>query len=371
MMNRLLVILALTFPGIAPGQTSTPEFARVETIAGNGSPGAPIDGPALQVPLSNPFGIHSLPDGGLVVVSFDRHVVMRLDPQFEKLQVIAGTGQKGFSPEPNRSALHVRMNGPHEVQVDSAGNIFVADTFNHRVGKIDHVSGAWTTIAGTGQPGFSGDDGPGNVATFNQAYSIALDGNELFIADLQNQRIRKLDLESGIVRTVCGTGKRKMPTDGAIAAKQPLAGPRSLAVDSQNIWIVLREGNSVWKIDRKTGKIHHVAGTGKRGFTGDGGPAVQARLAGPKGIAVEPGKAIYIADTENHAIRKVDMRSGIISTVIGGTGKKGFDGDGGQVQRRKLARPHGVFLMPNGDLLIGDSENHRLRRLVRRKDEAN
>ena len=142
-------------------------------------------------------------------------------------------------------------------------------------------------------------------------------------------------------------------------------GPRSLAVDADNVWVVLREGNSVWRIDRKSGKIHHVAGSGKKGFTGDGGPGIEAELNGPKGIAVDPGKFIYIADTENNAIRCVDLKSGIIKTIAGSpSGVKGFNGDGAKPTERLLARPHGVCLMDN-QLIIGDSENHRVRALRR------
>lgn len=362
---RLCFFLILTL--FASSTYSQNEFVNVETIAGTGRSGKPVDGPALEVPISNPFGVHPTPDGGLIIVSYDKHVIFKLASDYRTLKIIGGTGTKGQSGADGTAATQVQENGPHEVQVDSAGNVYVADTFNHRVGVIEHKTGHWRTVAGTGAMGFSGDGAQATEALFNQAYSIALEGKQLFVADLQNHRIRQVDLTSGTIRTICGNGKRRMPVDGKLALGQSLSGPRSLAVDSKNIWIVLREGNSVWRIDRKTKKIFHVAGTGKRGFTGDGGDAKQATLAGPKGIAVDPGKAIFIADTENHAIRRVDLQTQQISTVMGGTGKKGFDGDGSDVKNRKLARPHGVFLMKNGDLLIGDSENHRVRRLVAKK----
>lgn len=349
-------------------QTEPPiEFTTITTIAGNGESGEPRNGPALKTAISNPFGIHPLTSGGLVIVSYDRHVLFELDPAAESLEILAGTGASGLNTEDGLPATQVPMNGPHEIQVDSSGHVYVADTMNHRVGRIDAQTKRWTTMAGTGKPGFHGDDGPADQARFNQAYSIALDGHLLFVADLQNHRVRQVDLKTGTIQTICGTGEKKLPRDGESAITQPLAGPRSLAVDPDHLWIVLREGNSVWRIDRQKGTIHHVAGTGKKGFTGDGGPARQATLSGPKGIAVEPGKAIFIADTENHAIRQVDLRSGIMSTVVGASGKKGFDRDGPDPRNRQLARPHGVFLMPNGDLLIGDSENHRVRKLVRQR----
>ncbi|HBE70538.1 MAG TPA: hypothetical protein DDW52_20525, partial [Planctomycetaceae bacterium] len=167
----------------------------------------------------------------------------------------------------------------------------------------------------------------------------------------------------GEVQTICGDGRQALPGEGEVAKTQPLAGPRSLAVDKENLWIVLREGNSVWRIDRSTMRIHRVAGTGKKGYSGDGQRALDATFRGPKGIAVDPGVAVYVADTENHAIRRIDLNSGIVTTTVG-TGEAGFNGDGDELAKRKLNRPHGVCLLPTGELLIGDSENHRVRMLV-------
>lgn len=347
-------------------QIERAQFRRIVTIAGNGKTGrAAEQGRALDVPLSNPFGVQPEADGSLIVASYDQHVIYRLDANYRNLKLIAGTGKAGLSGSDGDRATQVDFNQPHEVQVDDEGNIYIADTQNNRVGLIDAETRRWKLIAGTGEQGFAGDNGPAQRALMNQAYSIVLDEDLLFIADLRNHRIRKVDLRTGRIETICGNGKSELPTDGGLAVEQPLAGPRSLAVDPENLWIVLREGNSVWRIDRHDDRIYHVAGTGKKGFTGDGGQAKNATFAGPKGIAVDPREALYIADTENHAIRKVNLRTGGISTVVGNTGQPGFDGDGGEVARRKLARPHGVCLLPNGNLLIGDSENHRLRMLER------
>ena len=221
------------------------------------------------------------------------------------------------------------------------------------------------SIAGTGEAGYGGDTGPAIDAKLNQAYSIAVDGAELFIADLMNHCIRKVDLSSGKITTICGNGKKGRPVDGAAASEQALEGPRSLAIDKQNLWIVLREGNSVWRIDRATGKVHHVAGSGQKGFSGDGGDAKLCTLNGPKGAAVNPGIALFIADTENHAIRMVDLKTNMVSTIAGSLkGEPGFNGDGDQPTTRLLNRPHGVCWLPSSELLIGDSENHRVRVLT-------
>jgi DNA-binding beta-propeller fold protein YncE len=258
------------------------------------------------------------------------------------------------------------MDQPHELQIDKLGNIFVADTMNHRVFKVVAADGTWQPIAGTGKAKFEGDGGPAVKASINQAYSIALDGDQLFVVDLKNQRLRQVNLANNQIQTICGTGVSQLPKDGGLAAEQPLADPRSVAVDSSNIWIVLRGGNSVWRIDRRDHRVYHVAGTGQKGFSGDGGDAKLATFNGPKGIAVDPGSALYVADTENHAIRSIDLKSGIITTLVGSPqGQKGFNGDGPDLQQRLLNRPHGICLLKSGDMIIGDSENHRVRRLRR------
>ncbi len=342
------------------------QFRKITTIAGSGKTGdVVVKARADQVPLSNPFGIQVESDGSLIIASWDQHVIYRLEPSYRSIEVILGSGGKTESQGRAGDLPHkVQLNQPHEVQVASNGDIYVADTTNHRVVKLDGQTGRFDIVAGTGEGGFSGDGSEARRAQFDQAYSIALDGNDLFVADLGNHRIRLVELDAGTVTTICGTGKKELPEDGKLAKSQPLAGPRSLAVDSENLWIVLREGNSVWRLDRSTLRIHHVAGTGQKGFSGDGGAAKEATFRGPKGIAVDPGEAVFVADTENHAIRRIDLRSGKIATIVG-TGKGGFNGDGDELGKRMLKRPHGVCLLPTGELLIGDSENHRVRMLVR------
>lgn len=362
MLVRLMAVLLLLTGLSAPALSQFP-FRGLRTIAGNGESSRARDmAPALETSLSNPFGVQPSPDGSLIITSFDQHVVYRLDPSHNRLERICGTGTAEHSGTGGEHPTNVALNQPHELQIDAQGNIFVADTANHRVGKIDAATGRWSVVAGTGVAGFSGDRHRATDAQLDQAYSIALDDQDLYIADLGNHRIRHVNLRSGVIDTICGTGERGVPGDGLPALNQPLAGPRSLAVDTNFLWIVLREGNSVWKIDRRDGKIYHVAGTGEKGFSGDDGEARLARLNGPKGIAVQPEIAAYIADTENHAIRRIDLRSGRIATVVGSPqGQGGFNGDGDNLTQRLLSRPHGVCLLPSGALIIGDSENHRLR----------
>lgn len=360
-----LVFIGLAIvPAITATVSAQTAYTSIVTIAGNGKTGdIQANSAPLDAAISNPFGLEPDSQGNLIIASFDEHVLYRMSADRKQLQWIAGTGKEGKGDGAKVSAMKIAMNQPHEIRLDKADNVYVADTRNNRVGKIDR-EGNWTTIVGTGETGFSGDGGPATAAKLNQAYSIVVDGNELFVADLANHRLRKVDLTTGIIETICGTSSKGRPTDGAKALGQPLEGPRSLAIDKDNLWIVLREGNSVWRIDRKAGTIHHVAGTGQKGFTGDGGDAKLCKLNGPKGAAVNPGVALFIADTENHAIRKVDLKSHVITTIVGSPeGKPGFNGDGDDPATRLLKRPHGVCWLNSGELLIGDSENHRVRML--------
>lgn len=364
-MKRSILTIALSVVVLSNCATAQTKFSKIATIAGTGKTGpAEKQGAASSVAISNPFGIEPDSKGNLIIAGFDQHVIYRLSADRKSIELIAGTGAEGMSGKTGDTATSVAMNQPHEVRVDPKDNIYIADTRNNRVGLVD-PNGKWKAIAGTGEVGYSGDGGQASDAKMNQAYSIAIDGSELFVADLMNHCIRKVDLTSGKIATICGNGKKGRPTDGAIASEQALEGPRSLAIDKQNLWIVLREGNSVWRIDRSTGKIFHVAGSGQKGFEGDGGDAKRCKLNGPKGASVNPGVALFIADTENHAIRMVDLKTNIISTIVGSPkGEPGFNGDGDQPATRLLKRPHGVCWLPSGELLIGDSENHRVRVLT-------
>lgn len=359
---QAIALIVVLIPSYVHAQT---KFSKIATIAGTGKTGpAEKQGAATGVAISNPFGIEPDSKGNLIIASFDQHVIYRLSADRKSLELIAGTGAEGMSGKTGDAATAVAMNQPHEVRVDPQDNIYIADTRNNRVGLVD-ANGKWKAITGTGEVGYAGDGGLALDAKMNQAYSIVADGSELFVADLMNHCIRKVDLSSGKISTICGSGKKGRPVDGGVASDQALEGPRSLAIDKHNLWIVLREGNSVWRIDRTTGKIHHVAGSGQKGFAGDGADAKLCKLNGPKGAAVNPGVALFIADTENHAIRMVDLKTNVISTIVGSPkGEPGFNGDGDQPTTRLLKRPHGVCWLSTGELLIGDSENHRVRVLT-------
>jgi len=182
----------------------------------------------------------------------------------------------------------------------------------------------------------------------------------LIICDIGNNRLRVVEPVTGIIRTFAGNGERGLTPDGARFDLAPLNGPRTLDFDrAGNLWLALREGNQVFKLDLAAGTIHHVAGTGAKGFTGNGGPAREATLSGPKGMAVAPDGNVYIADTENHCIRLIDLKSGRLELVAGTAVKA--DGPEGDPLKCGLARPHGIFVDADGVIYIGDSDNQRIR----------
>lgn len=319
---------------------------------------------ALATNVGDPFGVELGPDGALYVAEVRNHRVRRLDLATGELTTVAGCGRKGYSGD-GGPATEAELNEPYEVRFGQGGNMYLVEMQNHIVRKVNANTGTISTVAGTGEPGYGGDGGPATAAKFRQPHSIALDGRGgLYVADIGNHRIRRIDLETGIVDTIAGNGEKQLPRDGQFAHDYPVVGPRALFIAGGVLWAALREGHSVWTLDLTSGKWSHVAGTGMKGFSGDGGPAKNATFNGPKGIAVGPKGNVYVVDTENHAIRKIDATTGLISTFAGsGPQRRGGAGDGGPATEAELNRPHGICVGPGGDICIGDTLNHRVRRV--------
>jgi DNA-binding beta-propeller fold protein YncE len=333
----------------------------VSTIAGTGVAGFSGDGgPGTAAQLNNPYGLVIGPDGALYICEVDNHRIRRLDLKTKQISTVAGTGEKGYAGD-GGPALQAKLNQPYEIRFDKGGNMFFVEMQNHLVRRVDKKTKIISTVAGTGEAGFSGDGGPAAKAQFRQPHSIAFEpSGGLLVCDIGNNRIRRVDLKTGTISTWAGTGEKKPTPDGSPLAGTPLNGPRALDLDPKgNLYLVLREGNMVFRIDPKARKIYHLAGTGEKGNTGDGGDAKVAKLNGPKGISWAPDGSVYIADTENHTIRRIDLKSGHISTVLG-TGARG-DGPDGDPKQCKTARPHGIFVARNGLVYVGDSEAHRIR----------
>jgi DNA-binding beta-propeller fold protein YncE len=347
-LKALLVVLA--------SSRAAARTASVATLIGTGSPGF-SDGQ-----VNNPYGLAIGPDGSLYFCDLDNQRVRRFDLATRRTRTVAGNGRTGYSGD-GSTATAASLNMPHEIQFDAAGHLYIAERDNHVIRKVDAATAAISTFAGTGTPGFSGDGGPAARAQLRAPHSIAVDPTRRFllICDIGNHRIRRVEFSTGRIDTFAGTGGRQPTPDGAPLRGTPLNGPRTMAFDpAGDMYLALREGNAIYRVDRHTLTLHHVAGTGGQGYSGDGGQARLATLGGPKGLAWGPG-VLYVADTENHVIRAIDMGSGVIRTVLG-TGRRG-DGPEPDPRRCALARPHGVLVDSRGVLYVGDSEAHRIRTL--------
>jgi sugar lactone lactonase YvrE len=351
-MNRRAVLQVLIAAAV-PARLAA--AARVTTVIGTGTPGYGVG------QVANPYGVVVGPDGALYFCDLDNQRIRRLDLGTGQSTDVAGSGARGYAGD-GGPATRAALNLPHEVVFDRDGHIYVAERDNHVVRRVDGRTGSISTLAGTGAAGFSGDGGPAARAELRQPHSVAVAGRRLLICDTGNHRVRAVDLASGRIDTIGGTGERLPTPDGAALREAPLNGPRALALDGDGtIYLALREGNALFRIAPDAGVLHHLAGTGAQGHTGDGGPARAATLGGPKGLALA-GRALFVADTENHAIRRVDLDTGIITTVLG-TGVRG-DGPEPDPRQCRLSRPHGVFADGRGTLYVGDSEAHRIRKLI-------
>ena len=314
----------------------------IETLIGDGKPGL------TKTQVNNPYGLVIGPDGALYWCDIDNHVVRRLDLKTRQTRIIAGTGNKGNSGD-GSPATKADLDEPYEVRFDRQGHLYFADMKNHVVRRVDRQTGRITTIAGTGEAGFSGDGGPGRQAMLRQPHSIAFDPQErLLICDIGNDRVRRLDLKSGMIETYLGNGEKKDPADGAPVQGTPVLAPRAIDVSRDGrLYLVKRQGNALYEIDPKRGTYHLLAA---KGFNG------------PKGIAAGPGRSLYIADTEAHSIQRFDLDSRKILKVAG-SGERG-DGPDGDPLHCRMNRPHGVFVdIKNGVIYIADSEAHRIRRM--------
>ena len=328
--------------------------ARVRTLIGTGTAGY------SDREVNDPYGLAIGPDGALYFCDLGNQRIRRFDFATQRTSTVAGSGAKAFAGD-GAPAINASLSMPHEIQFDADGHLYIVERDNHVVRRVDARTGIIATFAGNGTAGFSGDGGPASRAQLRSPHSVVVDARRrrLLVCDVGNHRIRQVDLGTGVISTFGGTGERAPTPDGARLDGTPLNGPRSIALDDAgNVYLALREGNAIYRIDTATSTLHHVAGTGAQGYLGDGGPARAATFAGPKGLAWARG-ALYVADTENHVIRRIVLGAGIITTVLG-TGRRG-DGPDGDPLRCALARPHGVLVDSRGALYVGDSEAHRIR----------
>jgi len=346
----------------------------ITTVAGNGSPVFSGDGgPATAAGLKYPRGVALDSAGNLYIADYNQRI-RKVAAGSGIITTVAGNGSFGFSGD-GGTATAAALNDPNGVALDSAGNLYIADLLNNRIRKVTAESGIITTVAGNGSFGFSGDGGTATAAGLSYPVNVALDSTgNLYIADSTNHRIRKIASGSEIITTVAGNGSLGFSGDGGVATAAKLSFPQRVALDSAgNLYIVVTN-NRIRKVAAGNGIITTVAGNdfdqfGNGRFGGDGGAATAAALFGPEGLALDSEGNLYIADTFNHRIRKVAVGNGIITTVAGTgftnpDGSGGFSGDGGPATAARLNFPSSVALDLAGDLYIADGYNQRIRKVT-------
>lgn len=355
-MAFLVGLLCVTF-------STTARADKLVLVAGTGT-ADPSGVAATQTKLDGPFGVDWDAAGNLFMVEISGHRVMKVD-KAGLLTKIGGTGEKGGSGD-GGPAMAAQFNGMHSLAIGKGDEIYVADTWNARVRKIDPKTGIITAFAGTGKKGDSGEGGPATSAEFGDIYCIALDPakEKLYLTDLDKRRIRVVDLKTGIVTNAAGNGEKGVPKDGADAKTSPLVDPRAATVDAKGNLYILERGGHALRIVDSAGKIRTVVGTGMKGSSGDGGDALAATMNGPKHLCIDRDGSVIIADTENHMIRRYIPATGKI-VRIAGTGKKGTAGVGGDPLQAEFAQPHGVMIHADGTLYITDSGNHRVLKIER------
>ena len=353
----LIGLIVAALPGLSRAD-------EVVLVAGGGT--KPDNAPAKECRVIQPFASDFLADGSIVFVEMVKGERLRKISPDGLLTTLAGTGELG-TPGRDGDAAQATFNGMHNLLVAPDGLIYLADTFNNRIRVYDPKQKTVSPFAGTGKKGYAGDGGPAAKAEFSQVSCIAFnqDRSKIFVTDIGNRRIRVVDLKTGVVNTFAGNGQKGEPKDGELAATQPLVDPRAVAADQLgNVYILERGGHRLRVVD-SSGRIKTVAGTGKAGIGGDGGPALEARLNGPKYLVCDPDNTVLIADTENHQIRRyIPGKETIV--LVAGSGKRGAAGLGGPASQLQMARPHGVITHPKtGEIYIADSDNGRIVKIVK------
>jgi sugar lactone lactonase YvrE len=316
---------------------------------------------ALTVPLVLPSAIVFDPTGNLYFADTGNHIIRKIDPT-GNITTVAGTGTQGFSGDAG-PATSATLDSPQGLALDTANNLYIADTHNHRIRKLNLTTGTLTTIAGT-TPGFSGDMASAISAQLNLPTALALDAsNNLYLADTGNHRIRKITASTGIITTIAGTGTQGFSGDTGLAISAAIDSPTGLALDaSSNLYLADTHNHRIRKITASTGIITTIAGNGAPGFSGDTTAATTASLTLPHGITIDPAGNLYLADTANHRIRRIDVATGIITTVAG-DGTQAFAGDGGPAITASLDSPRNTAVSPSTLLTLSDTGNQRIRQL--------
>ena len=320
-------------------------------------------GPAIQSVLTLPSAVAVDKKGNIFIAERGGNRIRRIDAQTDIITTIAGTGRRSYSGD-GGPAAQAEISIPECLAFDARGNLYFTDRGNSRIRRVDAATGIITTVAGTGVRGYSGDGGPAARAEISSPYGIALDRDgHIFFADTENQCYRRIDARTGIITTVAGNGQRGFSGDGGPATEASFSRPHVLTIDSSGNLILGDSFNQrIRKVERATGIITTIAGTGEQGFSGDGGPATKASFKYFGGLVLDSKGNLFITDGVNNRIRKIAARTGIITTVAG-TGEKSFGGDGGPALQAQISWPYGIALDGEENIIFADWENNRVRRI--------
>lgn len=392
---------------------------RIRTLAGTGEPGFGGDGGvAVQAQLNEPKGLALDQHGHAYVADSENHVIRKIDRVTGRISTVAGTpsveqtlsvaqpeppaglehedpfaengrgpGMGAYTQQADLSgtvrywtqqasastryggdgglAVRAQLNFPTAVVVDRAGNLYIADTMNHRVRMVDAITGGITTLAGTGQPRFSGDDGHADQAALNEPAALVLgeDDARLYIADQSNHRVRMIDLRTGVIQTVAGTGAATYDGDGKPGIDTALAGPSGLALAGDQLYIADTFNGRVRALHLSTGLLSTIAGDGGSYRYESAVGTSSASLARPTGIAIDHRGRLFLTDSDNHLIREWDRESGV-AVCVAGQGIPCYSGDGGLAREAGVCYPFGIVADRDGTLLVADTFNHRIRALT-------
>jgi sugar lactone lactonase YvrE len=317
---------------------------------------------ANTVPLLLPGALAYDSVGNLYFAETARHVIRRINPT-GALTTVAGTGTQGFGGDTGPAA-NALLDSPTGLAIDSSGNLFIADTHNQRIRRVDASTAIITTVAGVGTAGFAGDGKAALGATLCLPGALTVDAlGDLYFADTCNHRVRRIDGVTGLIGTVAGNGTQGFAGDGSPATAASIDSPAGIAVDGQgNIFLADAHNQRVRRIGHATGVMTSVAGIGVGAFSGDGGSAAIAAVALPHGLSIDGPGNLYISDLSNHRIRRIDAVTGAMSTVAG-EGTQTFAGDGGLATAASLDSPRAVTLSGAGLVALADTGNERVRRI--------
>lgn len=318
-------------------------------------------GPAIEALLHFPSGV-AVHDHFLYVTEQRGHRVRRVNLRTGIVTTVAGTGEPGFSGD-GGPAEEARLNQPENIAVDRHGHLYIADLRNHRIRRMDAGTGRITTVVGTGEGGFSGDGGPATAAAISNPFGLVIHPNgDLYFADTENQRIRRVDAATGVISTVAGDGRRGFRGDGGIATDAMLSRPHVLAIHDGDLLIGDSFNQRIRRLDLQTGVIETIAGTGEQGTAGDGGSATNATFVFFGELAVDHRGRLILSGVGNHTIRAIDLRTGVISRLAG-TGRWDFGGDGGPALEAHFHLPYGLDVDAEGNVYVADFWNWRVRRI--------